>query len=250
MKVGYAQYWLLFLESCILYTMCGRFIQISNPEKIRASLIDLELDAAELPEFSMRYNIAPTQNILTVLNTPVPRLTLTHWGLIPFWAKDRTIGNKMINARAETLLLKPSFKTSLHKRRCIILSDGFYEWKGSGKGKEPFFIRLKTRVPFGFAGLWDKWQDRQTGHDILSSTIITIDANAVLAEVHSRMPVILNPDHYKIWLSDKDVPDSTLMHCLKPYSAQELEIYRISTLVNNPGNDSVECIRPIKNIVT
>jgi putative SOS response-associated peptidase YedK len=107
MKVGYAQYWIMLLESCILYTMCGRFIQISNPEKIRASLIDLEPDAAELPEFSARYNIAPTQNILTVLNTLVPRLTLTHWGLIPFWAKDSTFANKMINARAETLLVKP-----------------------------------------------------------------------------------------------------------------------------------------------
>jgi putative SOS response-associated peptidase YedK len=225
--------------------MCGRFIQISNPEKIRASFIDLELDAAELPEFPVRYNIAPTQNILTVLNTQVPKLVLSHWGLIPFWAKDRTMGNKMINARAETLLSKPLFKTPLHKRRCIILSDGFYEWKGAGKGKEPFFIRLKSRVPFGFAGLWDKWNDKQTGQEILSSTIITIDANAVLAEVHNRMPVILNPDHYKIWLSDKDVPDSTLMNCLKPYSDREIEVYRISTLVNNPRNDSAECIRPI-----
>jgi putative SOS response-associated peptidase YedK len=193
----------------------------------------------------VRYNIAPTQNILTVLNTQVPRLVLSHWGLIPFWAKDRTMGNKMINARAETLLSKPLFKTPLHKRRCIILSDGFYEWKGAGKGKEPFFIRLKSRVPFGFAGLWDKWNDKQTGQEILSSTIITIDANAVLAEVHNRMPVILNPDHYKIWLSDKDVPDSTLMNCLKPYSDREIEVYRISTLVNNPRNDSAECIRPI-----
>jgi putative SOS response-associated peptidase YedK len=235
----------MYLESCILYTMCGRFIQISDPEKIRASLVDIELDAAMLHEFSVRYNIVPTQSILTVLNTPVPRLTLTHWGLIPFWSKDRTMGNIMINARAETLLSKPSFKTSLHKRRCIIFSDGFYEWKGAGKGKESFFIRLKSRAPFGFAGLWDKWQDKQTGQDILSSTIITIDANAALAEVHNRMPVILNPDHYRIWLSQEDVTDSTLMQCLKPYSAQEMEVYRISTLVNNPGNDCAECIRPI-----
>ncbi len=225
--------------------MCGRFIQISNPEKIKASFIDLELDAAEFPEFSVRYNIAPTQNVLTVLNTRVPRLVLTHWGLIPFWAKDRTVGNKMINARAETLLSKPSFKSPFQKRRCIILTDGFYEWKGTGKGKEPFFVRLKSRAPFGFAGLWDKWTDKQTGQEILSSTIITTDANALIAEVHNRMPVILNPDHYKIWLSEKEVPDSTLTHCLKPVSAQEMEIFRISTLVNNPRNDSEECIMPI-----
>jgi putative SOS response-associated peptidase YedK len=235
----------MHLESCILYAMCGRFIQISDPEKIRASLFDLELDAVELPEFSVRYNIAPTQSILTVLNTPVPRLTHTHWGLIPFWAKDRAISNKMINARAETLLSKHSFKTSLRKRRCIIFSDGFYEWKGAGKGREPFFIRLKSRAPFGFAGLWDKWTDKQTGQDILSSTIITTDAIGALAEIHNRMPVILDPDHYKIWLSEEYVPERALMHCLKPYSTQKMEVYRISALVNNPRNDSAECTWPI-----
>jgi putative SOS response-associated peptidase YedK len=225
--------------------MCGRFIQISNPEKIKASLFDLEFDAVEVHGFSMRYNIAPTQSILTVLNTTIPKLTFTHWGLIPSWAKDRTMGNKMINARAETLLTKPSFKTSFQKRRCIIFSDGFYEWKGSGKGKEPFFISLRGKAPFGFAGLWDKWTDKETGQDILSSTIITIDAKGALAEVHNRMPVILDPDHYKIWLSKEDAPDSTLMHCLKPNFAHEMEVYRISTLVNNPRNDSAECIRPV-----
>ena len=225
--------------------MCGRFIQISNPGKIRASFIDLELDAAEFPECPVRYNIAPTQSILTVLNTPVPRLTLTCWGLIPFWAKDRAIGSTMINARAETLLSKPSFKNSLLKRRCMILSDGFYEWKGAGKSREPFFIRLKSGAPFGFAGLWDKWTDKHTGQDILSSTIITTDANALIAEVHNRMPVILNPDHYKTWLSEKEVPVRTLMNCLKPDSAQEMEVYKISTLVNNPRNDSAECIVPM-----
>jgi putative SOS response-associated peptidase YedK len=241
----YAQYWIMYVESCILSTMCGRFIQISDPKKIRASLFDIEMNAAEIHGFSVRYNIAPTQSILTVLNTKVPRLAYTRWGLIPFWAKDGAIGNKMINARAETLLSKPSFKTSLRKRRCIIFSDGFYEWKGAGKGREPFFIRLKSRAPFGFAGLWDTWTDKQTGQDILSSTIITTDAIGALAEVHNRMPVILDPDHYKIWLSDQDVPEPTLMHCLKPYSAQEFEMYRISSLVNNPGNDSAECMWPI-----
>ena len=151
----------------------------------------------------------------------------------------------MINARAETLLLKPSFKTSLQKRRCIIFSDGFYEWKGVGKGKEPYFIRLKSRAPLGFAGLWDKWHDKQAGQDILSSTIITTDANALIAHVHNRMPVILNPDHYKIWLSNEAAPDSTLMHCLKPDFDHEMEVYKISTLVNNPSNDSAECILPV-----
>jgi putative SOS response-associated peptidase YedK len=225
--------------------MCGRFIQISDPEKIRANLFDLEMDASGLHGVTERYNIAPTQSILTVINTPVPRLTLTQWGLIPYWAKDKAMGSKMINSRAETLLSKPSFKTSLHRRRCIIFSDGFYEWKGTCKTREPFFIHHKSRAPFGFAGLWDKWTDSQAGQEILSSTIITTDAKGALAEIHNRMPVILDPDHYRIWLSKDDVPDSTLMHCLMPYFAQELEIYRVSTLVNNPGNDSAECIRPV-----
>jgi putative SOS response-associated peptidase YedK len=224
--------------------MCGRFIQISNPEIIRAVFNDLEMDAAPCG-FSARYNIAPTQNILTVLNTAVPVLTFTRWGLIPSWAKDISIGGAMINARAETLLSKPSFKAPLRTRRCIIFSDGFYEWKGTGKNKEPFFVRPTSRAPFGFAGLWDTWTDRQAGRDIVSSTIITTDANAVLEEVHNRMPAILNPDHYRIWLRNEVVADDTLMQCLKPYPAAEMEVYRVSRLVNNPLDDSAECIMPV-----
>jgi putative SOS response-associated peptidase YedK len=135
--------------------MCGRFIQIFEPEKIRVHFPDLEMDAQALGGMAPRYNIAPTQDILTVLNTPAPKLTLVHWGLIPFWARDRSMGARMINARAETLPDKPSFKTPFQKRRCIIFSEGFYEWKGAGRDKAPFFIRLKSRQPFGMAGLWD-----------------------------------------------------------------------------------------------
>jgi putative SOS response-associated peptidase YedK len=225
--------------------MCGRFIQITDPEKITTSFSDLEIDVAALTEYSPHYNIAPSQNIFTVLNTPTPKLTFTHWGLIPFWAKDKTIGNKMINARAETLLTKPSFREPFHKRRCIIFADGFYEWKGTGEGKAPFFIRPINRAPFGFAGLWGKWIDKHTGQDILSSTIITTHANAVVAEIHNRMPVILSPDHYRVWLRADPVSDNTLMSFLKPYPAQEMEKYEISKVVNNPRNDSVECIRPV-----
>lgn len=225
--------------------MCGRFIQISEPEKIRAGILDLEMDADALQNFTARYNIAPTQDILTVLNTPVPRLTLSRWGLIPFWAKDRSIGDRMINARAETLLEKPSFRNSLRKHRCIIFSEGFYEWKGTGKDKAPFFIRLKSRKPFGFAGLWDTWTDKLSGKDIVSSTIITTEANRLVAGIHSRMPVILRADDYRVWLSPGSVPDSTLTGLLKPYEDEQMEAYTISRFVNNPGNDSPECIRPL-----
>jgi putative SOS response-associated peptidase YedK len=237
--------WILCVEFCMYYLMCGRFIQISDPEKIKAGLFDLEVDVAAVMDFRPRYNIAPTQKIITILNTPTPKLTLTRWGLIPFWAKDMTIGNKLINARAETLMTKPSFKNAFHKRRCIIISDGFYEWKGAGKTKTPFFIRLKDKMPMGFAGLWDIWTDKHTNQEILSSSIITTEANPTVAHIHNRMPVILDPDHYKVWLHSDFVQDSILTDCLNPYIAKEMEAYEVSRLVNNPQNDSAECIRPV-----
>lgn len=224
--------------------MCGRFIQIANPEKIRVILPDMEVDEAAAGGFRPRYNIAPTQDILTVLNTPVPRLTNTHWGLIPFWAKDRSIGSRMINARSETLTSKPSYRDPFRKRRCIIFADGFYEWKGTGRTRTPFFIRMKTCEPFALAGLWDRWKDNRTGHDLLSSTIITTEANALIADIHDRMPVILEPGAYGLWLSAAPVADSELAAFLKPFDASGMEAYEVSRLVNNPGNESSECIRP------
>ncbi|HVN72841.1 MAG TPA: SOS response-associated peptidase [Desulfomonilia bacterium] len=225
--------------------MCGRFVQITDPEKIRMGLFELDTDVAALMEFFPRYNITPSRDILTVINTPVPKLIFTRWGLIPSWAKDRSIGNHLINAKAETLLARPSFRDPFRRHRCIIFSDGFYEWKGSGKTKTPFFIRLKSREPFCFAGLWDRWTDRATGENILSSAIITTDANAAVAGIHNRMPAILDPGDYRVWLSAGAEPDRTLMGCLKPYAAQEMEAYEISRFVNNPGNDSAECIRSV-----
>jgi len=225
--------------------MCGRFIQISGPEKIRASLGDLEVSQDIQTGLPPRYNISPTQDILAVLNMPRPLLTATRWGLIPFWAKDTSIGNRMINARAETLLEKPSFRTPLRKRRCIIFSEGFYEWKGTGKDKEPFFIRMKGSEPFGFAGLWDTWADKTSGAQVISSTIITTDANTLVAPIHSRMPVILSPGDYGTWLSAGTVPDDALADLLRPCDPGQMEAYRISRYVNNPRNDSPECMKPI-----
>ena len=127
--------------------MCGRFIQISDPGKKKVSILDLEIDDTVRERFEPHYNIAPTQDILTILNMPTPKLTFTHWGLVPFWAKDKTIGYRMINAQAETIATKPSFRESLRKRRCIILSDGFFEWKQENKTKTPYFIRMKMVSP-------------------------------------------------------------------------------------------------------
>jgi putative SOS response-associated peptidase YedK len=218
--------------------MCGRFIQISDPEKIKVSITDLEINGAVPEEFKPHYNIAPTQEVLTVLNSDPPRLTFTQWGLIPSWAKDKRIGYKMINARAETLTSKPSFREPLKKRRCIILADGFFEWKSVERSKTPYFIHMKSGEPFAVACLWDYWTDKEAGESITSSTIITTDANPLVAEFHDRMPVILEPDAYKMWLSAVPVPEQTLLKCLHQYPQENMEAYEVSKLVNSPRNDS------------
>ena len=225
--------------------MCGRFIQISDPEKIKVSIPDLEIDTGIREKFKQRFNIAPTQDILTILNMPTPKLTLTHWGLVPFWAKDKTIGNRMINARAETIATKPSFRKSFKKRRCIILSDGFFEWKQENKSKTPYFIRMKNGEPFVFAGLWDNWTNEQTGETLISSTIITTDANTFMSDIHNRMPAILEHDLYRIWLNPLPEAANNLMKCIKPFPHDELAAVEISRLVNSPKNDSAEIIKPI-----
>ncbi len=224
--------------------MCGRFIQISNPHRIRVKISELEISDEVKAAFTPHYNIAPTQNILTVLNYQVPTLACTRWGLVPFWAKDISIGSRMINARAETLLEKPSFRTPLRKHRCIIFADGFYEWKTLDKSRTPYFIRMKDSEPFALAGLWDQWTDTSDGRIVQSSTIITTSPNDLIAQIHTRMPVILNREAYSAWLSPGSPDDAVLMDCLKTYPPEEMEAYEISRLVNSPGNDTPEVIRP------
>lgn len=224
--------------------MCGRFIQVSTPERIREKLSELEIQDEVNDSFTPRYNIAPTQKILTVLNYSTPMLVCTRWGLVPSWAKDISMGNRMINARAETLQDKPSFRTSLKKHRCIIFADGFYEWKAAGKTKTPYFIRLNSPEPFALAGLWDMWTDDQTGSPLLSSTIITTVPNDLIRQIHNRMPVILAEEDYMTWLNSAEQNNKTIMSCLKTYPSDKMEAYEVSGLVNNPGNDTPECIRP------
>jgi len=225
--------------------MCGRFVQITDPEQIKVSISDLEIDDAVRAKFAKHYNIAPTQEVLTVLNTPVPRLIFTHWGLVPYWAKDRQIGSRMINARSETLAKKPSFQEPFKKRRCIIFSDGFYEWKSVDKSRTPYFLHRKDGKLLAFAGLWDRWIDRATRETLISSTIITTDANPLVSEMHDRMPAILEEDCVRLWLSPEPQPEKALMDCLKPYPYNEMEAYSISRQVNDPRNDSSEIIKPI-----
>jgi len=222
--------------------MCGRFIQISNPEKIRIGFSEIIFDSATEDDFTPRYNISPSQEILTILNHEKPEMIFTRWGLIPFWAKDGKIGSRMFNARAETLHEKPSFRDALIKKRCIIPADGFYEWKKSGKAKTPNFIHMKDGKPFALAGLWDRWIDRATGNSIASSTIITTTPNSLIEDIHDRMPAILRPEHYALWLSPSRQPAQTLMNCLMPAPADAMIAYEVSPMVNNPANNSPECI--------
>lgn len=225
--------------------MCGRFIQVSNPEKIKVMISDLEISSSVQSGFVPRYNIAPTQNILTVLNLPVPELAYTRWGLIPFWAKDPAMGVKMINARAETLAEKSSFRTPFRKKRCIIVSDGFYEWRSAGRGKTPFLVRLKSTAPFGMAGLWDQWTDPGTGGKVTSSTIITTTPNDLVSEIHNRMPAILKQQDYHTWLAPEESRDDVLKECILSYPSEEMEAFEVSRLVNNPSYDAPDCTTPL-----
>jgi len=193
--------------------------------------------------FIPRYNIAPTQSVIVVNDTGQRQLVQMRWGLIPSWAKDPAIGNRMINARAETLTVKPAFRVALRKRRCLILADGFYEWQKKEKIKQPMFIRLKSREPFGFAGLWEHWNSPE-GEEILTCTIITTEANELLKQVHERMPVILPREKEDEWL-DPNAEPSRLLELLKPYPSDLMEFYEVSRLVNSPANDTPDCIVPV-----
>ena len=171
-------------------------------------------------------------------------LTQMHWGLIPSWAKDPAIGNRMINARAETLGVKPAFRVALRKRRCLVVADGFYEWQQRARGKQPIYIMLKSREPFGFAGLWDTWTSPE-GEAIRTCTIITTDPNDLLKPIHDRMPVILTRDAEGVWLDPTIQEPARLLPLLKPYPPEEMEVYPVSTWVNKPAHDSPACIEAL-----
>jgi putative SOS response-associated peptidase YedK len=224
--------------------MCGRFIQITDPLKIKAIFHDLEVETCVEEQFKPHYNVSPTLAILTILNTPVPRLTFTRWGLIPYWSKEKEIGSRMMNARAETLPEKPSFRELFRKRRCVILADGFYEWDSIHATKIPYFIRMKNREPFALAGLWDLWKDPKTRDSILSSTIITTVPNPLIAQIHNRMPAIIREDRLGMWLNPGPASGTNLMECLQSYNQDDMEMYKVSMMVNNTRNDSPELIVP------
>ena len=220
--------------------MCGRFSLLAHQEMLRERFNIAEFEFDVIPH----YNIAPSQKIATVIKDGILKLVGMRWGFIPFWAKDMKIGNKMINARAETVAENRVFKHSFLKKRCLIPATGFYEWKKSNDGKTPMHIRMDTSQVFAFAGIYSQWKS-PSDSIILSCSIITTTPNHLMKPIHNRMPVILKPEDESIWL-DSELDDTrTLQELLKPYTDKSLEAFEVSTYVNNPRNDGPMCVRPI-----
>jgi putative SOS response-associated peptidase YedK len=222
--------------------MCGRFSQAQIAE------LDREVfKLLQVPQLEPRYNLAPTQDAAVVresATTGQRHLGPLRWGLIPYWAKDPTIGNRMINARSETLSTKPAFESAFKYRRCVVPSDGFYEWQKTGGRKQPYYLQLEHGRMFGFAALWERWQDE--GHrPIETFTIITTTPNALVEPIHNRMPVILRPARYDEWLDPHNDNVSALADLLAPYPADEMVAHPVSTFVNSPHNEGPECIEAV-----
>ena len=224
--------------------MCGRFSIIIPFSDLLEFFKPIVFPIYPTEYLEPRYNIAPSQMIPTIVNNDQRQLDFMRWGLIPHWAKDINIGSKMINARAETLDEKPSFKHLLKRKRCLIPADGFYEWRHEGKIKRPFRITLKSEEPFAFAGLWDTWKT-PTGEEIKSCSIITTIPNTLMANIHDRMPVILSRDAEELWLDNGIEDNALLKSILVPYDAGLMRAYEISSLVNSPKNNISEIIKAV-----
>lgn len=222
--------------------MCGRYTLATDLSVLAERFGFLASHVEYLP----RYNIAPTQNVLAVMNDEARAARLLRWGLVPSWAKEVGGERQMINARAETLSQKPSFRRSLALRRCLVLADGFYEWKKEGKRKIPMRVVLRSGEPFAFAGLWDVWREGSP-EEIRSCVIITTEPNPLVSKIHNRMPVILARRAEEIWLDPSVTDPSRLSALLLPYPSEELRAYRVSPRVNSPRNDDPGCIEPVGN---
>lgn len=221
--------------------MCGRF-SLFSPSDVLRERFDFEFTGDF--DWQPRYNIAPSQQVLAIVHDGSRRKGgFLRWGLVPFWAKDTKIGYKLINARCETLTEKPSFRHLIGRRRCLIVADGFFEWKKTENGKQPYFIRLTSGQPFAFAGLWDRWE--KDGQVIHSCTVITTQPNGLMASIHDRMPSILRPEEEEAWLDPHLQDTEYLKSLLKPYPEEEMTAITVSTLVNSPSNDLPECVEPI-----
>ncbi len=220
--------------------MCGRYVLVADPNIIQQSF---NLDT--IIEFAPRYNIAPTQYVPVITNERPKALDLYRWGLIPSWAKDESIGNKMINARADGVAEKPSYRSAFKRRRCLVPATGFYEWqKGDGKTKTPMFIHPTDQDVFAFAGLWEVWHSSD-GSELRTFTIITTDANDFMRPIHDRMPVILHKADYDLWLEPGEVPAAKLQPLLRGYESSKMTAYEVSRAVNTPMIDEPQLIEPV-----
>ena len=219
--------------------MCGRYSLIADLGELARRF---EFDGDWLA-FDSAYNIAPTQDVLTVVGGETRRGGFMRWGLVPWWAKDVSIGSRMINARAETVAEKPAFRDALRRRRCLVIADGFYEWQRTGDSRRPMRVVIRSGEPFAFAGLWSVWKDPD-GNRVPSCAIITTTANDLLRPVHDRMPVVLPREMEALWL-DSNVDDPNMLaSVLTPYADDAMQVYEVSNLVNSAANDGPEVIEP------
>jgi putative SOS response-associated peptidase YedK len=228
--------------------MCGRFTLFSSPREIQQFFGTLP------PSFEIQpnYNVAPTQEIPVIIQYEGSRhLKKHHWGLVPFWAKDASIGSRMINARVETITVKPAFRAAIKQHRCLIPANGFYEWLGLAGNKQPYYFCLPSNEPLAFAGLWEIWEDKNTVAEpspYKSCTIITTEASDSVKDIHNRMPLILKPEVYTKWLDLENKDPGRIEEVLKNCCVKELMRYPVSKLVNHVGNNSKECMEPLTDI--
>jgi putative SOS response-associated peptidase YedK len=222
--------------------MCGRYLLISRPERLAKAF-----GARIGGEIAPRYNIAPTQLVPAVrvdAETGVRKLDMLRWGLIPSWATDPQIGNRMINARAESAGKKPSFRDAMRYRRCLIPADGFYEWKTMPRGrKQPYLVQMADEQPFALAGLWERWRGSED-EVVESCTVLTTEANEMVATIHNRMPVIVRPMDYARWLDPAEQAPEQLRDIFEPYPVEEMMCRPVSAHVNDPKHEDAQCIEP------
>ena len=222
--------------------MCGRFVGFRSLEELK-EIYPIDRAACEVVA---NYNVAPSQEVLVLVKYAAENwLDRFHWGLVPFWAKDISIGNRMINARSESIAEKPSFRNAFKKRRCLILADGFYEWKGEKGHKQPVFITLPDKKPFAFAGLWESWNNKDAEEAVYKScTIITTRASESIRDIHHRMPVILKAEVYEHWLEPANQNITELEGILKDDICTEFVSYTVSKQVNSTRNNDPSCLEP------
>jgi len=220
--------------------MCGRYTVTASPEVLRALFA-----YAEQPNFPPRYNIAPTQPIPIVrLADGKRQFALVRWGLLPSWVKDPKTFTLLINARGESVIEKPAFRTAMKRRRCLIPADGFYEWQKAGERKRPFYVHAKSGAPLAFAGLWETWTG-PNGEEVDTAAIVTTRANRTLSPIHGRMPVIVPPEAFDLWLNSNEVDATTAAALIGPAPDNLLEAYEISTAVNRTANDNAKLLEPV-----